>query len=132
MSGQGSLFGARSTVAPQSRVVAAPPPRAAAPPPAAPPRAAAAAEVSEEAVQARPLACPGLVEEVKARPELPPGWRRVGACLYLPEGVTVARRTAYDGRWQALRWQGGRAVLVCEGGSEEAVLARLDLAALAR
>jgi hypothetical protein len=121
MSGQGSLFGARSTVAPQRAAAAAPPPRA-----------AAVAEEVGEVVQARPPACPGVVERGEARPELPPGWRRVGACLYLPDGVTVARRTAYDGRWQALRWEDGRAELVCEGGSEEAVLARLDLAALAR
>lgn len=58
-------------------------------------------------------------------PGLPPGWRRVGACLYLPGGLTVARRTAYDGRWQALRWEGGGAALVCEGSSEEMVLAEL-------
>jgi hypothetical protein len=118
MSGQGSLFGARSTVAPQSRAVATPSP-------AAPPRAAPVAVEAERVAAIASPARPGLVEEVEARPELPPGWRRVGACLYLPGGVTVARRTAYDGRWQALRWDAGRAELVCEGGSEEAVLARL-------
>ncbi len=129
MSGQGSLFGARSTAAPERRAAAAPPPRAAAPPPAAPPRAAAVAVEAEKVAQTPPPACRDVVEKVEARPELPLGWRRVGACLYLPGAITVARRTAYDGRWQALRWRGGRAVLVCEGGSEEAVLARLDLAA---
>lgn len=64
-------------------------------------------------------------------PGLPPGWRRVGACLYLPGGVTVARRTAYDGRWQALQWEGAAADLVCEGGSEEEVLAELARLGLA-
>jgi hypothetical protein len=123
---QGSLFGPRSTVAPE-RMAAVPPPRAAAPPPAAPPRAAAVAVEAEKVAAIAPPACPDLVEEVKARPELPPGWRRVGACLYLPGSITVARRTAYDGRWQALRWDEGRAELVCEGGSEEAVLARLGV-----
>jgi len=121
MSGQGSLFGARSTVVPQMRA-------AAAPPPAAPPRAVAVAEEVEKAAETRPPARQGVVEEPQARPELPPGWRRIGACLYLPGSITVARRTAYDGRWQALRWQAGRAELVCEGGSEDEVLARLDLA----
>ena len=60
-------------------------------------------------------------------PGLPSGWRRVGACLYLPGGLSVARRTAYDGRWQALRWLGVRAELVCEGASEEEVLRLVDV-----
>ena len=67
---------------------------------------------------------PGAVQEA---PEEGAGELRAGV-RWLPGGVTVARRTAYDGRWQALRWVDGVAVMVCEGGTEEEVLRRLDAA----
>ena len=67
---------------------------------------------------------PGVAQVV---PAVGAGELRAGV-RWLPGGVTVARRTAYDGRWQALRWVDGVAVMVCEGGTEEEVLRRLDAA----